>query len=255
MQGKFIIIIQARMSSTRLPGKVLMSVNDAHTLLSLLITRLKICVNIDDIIVATTCLKVDDCIESVAQLHSISCFRGSENDVLDRYYQCSLRFPSDYIVRITADDPLKDPKIIDGAIGICVDNPIYDYVSNTLNPTYPEGMDVEIVKSSILHYAAKNAILESEREHVLPYIWNRPEKFRLYNFTNDEDLSQYRLTVDHPSDLTLIRNICEHFICKPTVDFKEIISYLLQNPTLVALNASIKRNEGYIKSIEDEVNE
>ena len=100
-------------------------------------------------------------------------------------------------MRITADDPLKDPKIINHAIQICLDNPVYDYVSNTLIPTYPDGLDVEIVKSSALYYAARNSLLESEREHVLPFIWNRPQQFRLYNFTNDEDLSQYRLTVDH----------------------------------------------------------
>ena len=164
-----VAIIQARMGSSRFLNKTLRPIAD-QPLIGFLIDRLKRCESLKNIIIATTVNKSDDQLFEWAKLHNVPLFRGSETDVLNRFFKCASQYDVDVIVRITADDPLKDPKVIDRAVTIFNSND-YDYVSNTINPTFPEGIDVEVFSFSALSRAEHEAKKESEREHVTPYIY------------------------------------------------------------------------------------
>ena len=174
-----VAIIQARMGSSRLPGKVLAEIY-GQPLLGILISRVKSSKFIDQIVVATTTERTDDILCDWLTGEGVAYFRGSERDVLDRFWQCAKLYRADVIVRVTADDPLKDSGIIDEALGMLMGSETVDYVSNTLNPTYPEGLDVEVFRFSSLEKANSEATLESEREHVTPYIWKNRVKFKIF---------------------------------------------------------------------------
>jgi spore coat polysaccharide biosynthesis protein SpsF (cytidylyltransferase family)/aryl-alcohol dehydrogenase-like predicted oxidoreductase len=250
--GKTLAIIQARLGSSRLPGKVL---SDLHgrPMLAWLLERVKSVKAIDEIVVATTTEAKDDKLEQWIREHGgVDCFRGSERDVLDRFYHCAEGRGADLIVRVTADDPLKDPSIIARAISICRDDPTLDYCSNTMIPTYPEGLDIEVFRTEALARAQREAVLASDREHVTPYIWNNPDKFRLKNFEYERNLSTWRWTVDRPADLDLVRAILTHFPGRPLVPFTDIIALLERKPELMQINAGIVRGEGYLKSLQEE---
>ncbi len=246
------IIIQARMGSTRLPGKVLKEV-DGKSLLSYLIDRLKIVKNAQTILLATTIAAGDNILVDLARKAGISSYRGSEEDVLDRYYQACKKFKLDIIVRVTGDCPLADPGVIEKGISIFLNNN-YDYVSNVHPATYPDGFDVEIFSFKALETAWKNASKKSEREHVTPYIWNQPTIFKMKNFENDKDWSRYRLTVDEPVDFELIAKIIREF--KPrwtSFSTSDVIKYLNNNSQLLSVNEGINRNEGYEKSLKEDM--
>lgn len=248
---KIIAIVQARMGSTRLPGKILADIH-GEPLLGRLLDRLYEAKLLNNVVVATTINKEDNPLVEWLLSNNVNFFRGSEEDVLDRYYQCALQFNADIIVRITADDPLKDPSIIEQAIMLCLSDVEIDYVSNTLHPSYPEGLDVEVFRMRALTHAHINAELLSEREHVTPYIWSHSEKFVLRHFGMTPNLSHWRWTVDKKADLEFIRCIFGHFIDKPKVGFREIITYIKQNPELLKINCGTARNEGYLKSLTKE---
>ena len=165
-----------------------------------ILDRVSLVHDIDQCIVATTDLNKDDELVKWCTEQNVAVFRGSESDVLDRYYKCALASNAEMIVRITADDPFKDPKVIAQAIQILRQNSILDYCSNTLVPTYPEGLDVEVFTFSALERCYKNASLPSEREHVTPYIWKNQNLFQTANFCYKRDLSTLRLTVDEKKD-------------------------------------------------------
>lgn len=243
------LIIQSRTSSTRLPGKVLMKLGDI-TLLELVIQRVKKATKIDKIIIATSLDKSDDEIESIVRAdNQIDLYRGSLSDVLDRYYQASKNFPSDAIVRITADCPLIDPILIDRMISDFEKNDL-DYYSNTLKPQYPDGQDIEIFSFSALEKAWANATEISEREHVTPFIYNnsnynKSTLFKAENFQNSlGDFSHVRMTVDYLQDYKLICSLVAYggfdLTWKAYVD-------LLKEKELDKLNMGIKRNEGFQK--------
>ena len=248
---KTIAIVQARMGSTRLPGKVLADIH-GKPLLGRLLDRLHEIKLLDEVVVATTINKEDDFLVEWLLFNNVKFFRGSETDVLNRYYQCAKQFGADIIVRVTADDPLKDPRIIEQAIMLCLDSQEIDYASNTLQPTYPEGLDIEVFRMRALIRANTEAELQSDREHVTPFIWSHPEKFVLRSFDMAPNLSHWRWTVDNPVDLEFMRNIFGHFINNPNVGFREIIAYIEQNPELLKINSGIARNEGYLKSLTKE---
>ena len=191
--------IQARMGSTRLPGKVLKKVLN-KPLLEFLVERLSQCEEIDEIIILTTNQPADDCIASFCEERSIALFRGSENDVLQRYYQAALERKSDAIVRITADCPLIDPEIVDQVIHLFLneDPKELNYVSNTLERTFPRGLDVEVFSFQALQEAYQNAIAPAEREHVTLYMYRNPACFCLKNLAHSPSLSHHRWTVDTP---------------------------------------------------------
>lgn len=246
-------ILQARLGSTRLPNKVLADI-EGQTLVERVLRRSAAAKRIDRVVVATTDRPEDDRLEKfVHETLGFDVFRGSTDDVLDRFYCCAAPYSPESIVRITADDPLKDPELIDRAVSILVEDPLLDYCSNTIKPTFPEGLDIEVFRFSSLKAAAAEARTPSEREHVTPFIYKRPERFRIRNFEHDEDLSDWRLTVDKPSDLELARIIFRSLSAHGTLfSYRDVIALLKQRPELREINAGTARNEGYLRSLQEE---
>src|SRR5262249_20462120 len=195
-----------RMGSTRLPGKTLAEI-EGKPLLAHIIERVSASKTIDQIAIATTMADQDQPILELATHRGFGTYRGSTDDVLDRYYQSAKMFAADIIVRITPDDPFKDSEIIDAMVERAILDERLDYVSNTMKPTYPEGLDVEVFRFEALERAWRGARRQSEREHVTPYIWNRPGEFQVLNVTNDTNLSHLRWTIDYPEDLEFARQI------------------------------------------------
>ena len=194
------IVVQARMGSSRLPGKVLKDIA-GRPMLSYQIERLRRVKRAERIVVATTDQPADDAVERFCQKEKIACVRGSEHDVLARYHLAIERFPADVVVRITADCPLIDPAIVDEAIAAYEP----DYVSNMLETTYPYGMAVEVFSAQALREAHREAKDPAEREHVTPFIYRHPERYRLRSLTMAPNLSHHRWTVDTPEDLAAFR--------------------------------------------------
>ena len=242
------------MGSTRLPRKVLADIA-GKTMIERIVERVKAARSVDEIVVATTKSREDDVLSGfVENIPECGIFRGSVDDVLERYYQCAELHHADIVVRVTADDPLKDPQIIDKAVQLLSDDSSIDYCSNTIRPTYPEGLDIEVMRFSALQRAYFEAKLLSEREHVTPYIINHPELFKNHNFENDWDLSSWRWTVDKPQDLEFMQHIFEAFRDSPLVPYQDVITWLENNPEIMQINAGTVRNEGYLKSLKTEAN-
>jgi spore coat polysaccharide biosynthesis protein SpsF len=238
-------ILQARMGSSRLPGKVLLDLHGKPVLWHV-INRVSQSTRLDQVIVATTNTPEDDAIVRFCERDGFPCFRGSENDVLDRFYQCAKKFGITHIVRVTADCPLHDPHIIDYAIDEYLKGG-YDYVTNTLEYTYPDGLDVEVFSFEALESAWKNAHLGSEREHVTPNIRNSP-RFRKKNVAAPEKYPLYRLTLDNREDYRFISAIFSG-IGKDAFGLDEVVTYINKNPGLLEINQHIGLNEGYLKSL------
>jgi len=239
---KIVAIIQARMGSSRLPGKVLMELI-GEPLLAHVVKRTGRAKTISNIVVATTTNQIDDIIVQFCQKNGWLCFRGNERDVLDRYYQAAVEYQADVIVRITSDCPLIEPEIIDGVVGEYLKNPLLDYVSNTLAPrTFPHGLDVEVVSFEALKCAWEEDNNYEWREHVTPYIYRHPEKFTIRTVANDKDLSYMRWTVDTPEDLDFVRHIYEHF-CHDHFSWKEVLALLEKNPEWLEINRHIKQRQ------------
>lgn len=249
MSNKNLCIIQARMGATRLPDKVLLKVNKM-TLLEYEIKRVQQAKKINKIVIATTTERRDSRIEKICKKIKIDCFRGSEDDVLDRYYQCSLKYPRyNNIIRITGDCPLIDPVIIDQVIGFFEKNN-FDYASNVLKETFPDGMDTEIFTKGALTVSAKKAKLTSEREHVTQYIIKN-KRFKKGNFSAEHDWSHFRLTVDNPEDFKVINFLIKN--SKITDSYLDYISVLTKHPEIMIKNMHIKRNEGLLKSLKNDL--
>jgi len=237
-------IIQARMTSTRLPGKVLMDIRGKPILWHVM-NRLKFSKKLDDIILAIPDTKENDILEKFAKDKKIKYFRGSEEDVLSRYYETARKFKCDTIVRITSDCPLIDPQIVDLTIEQHF-NSDADYTSNSLKRTFPQGLDNEVFNSKTLEKVYKKANKSYQREHVTPYIYEHPEIFKLRNVEAKRKLKRpaLRLTVDTKEDLELISEIYK-YLYKPKKIFyaEEIISLLTKHPELIKINADIKQKE------------
>ena len=227
-------IIQARMGSHRLPMKT-MKVLEGKPVLQHVIERIRRSKFIKECVVAATTDEKDHVIQEFCQLHQIKCFRGNENDVLERFFKAAKKYQFDIIVRITADDPLKDPKIIDEAITILVENNL-DYVTNTMEPTYPEGIDVEVFTFEALRKAYLGAKLPSEREHVTPYLWKNPERFKLHNFKYSEDLSSLRWTMDTEDDYQFMQAVYRHFQGCEMFYMEDVLSMLKIHPEIAHIN-------------------
>ena len=245
-------IIQARMSSTRLPGKVLMKVM-GRPLLSYQIERLCFSKRINEIIIATTTNKEDDAIAELAQKEGLKVFRGSEDDVLDRYYQASKVYNAEHIMRLTGDCPLIDPNICDRIIKVYF-NSGADYVHT--GESFAEGLDCGIISFKALSGAWHTAKLNSEREHVTLYIKNHPEKFDSITVENETDDRNYRITIDEQNDFFVVKAISENLYkgTKNHFTIEEIKSFLDNNPEIYMLNANIIRNEGLLKSLLEDKN-
>jgi spore coat polysaccharide biosynthesis protein SpsF (cytidylyltransferase family) len=253
MANKNIIaIVQARCNSSRLKNKIFMEIG-GKPLIERVIERSLQSEIINKIVVATTVSASDDLLVDWCKKKNYECFRGSENNVLERYYKCAEFYKADVIVRITADDPFKDSKISDRAIKLLIENN-YDYVSNTIQPTFPEGLDIEVFTCKSLSTAYKKATLDSEKEHVTPYIWKNKDQFYLFNFEHSENLSHLRWTIDYRQDLDFARAIYRKIKHKKEVFImKDILDVLKLYPELSKIQSKITRNEGYKKSIKVEI--
>ena len=248
---KVVAIIQARMGSTRLPGKVMKEIV-GKPMLWHVINRVKHTKELDDIVIATTNIKEDTQILELASKIGVKTYAGSENDVLDRYYQAAIISKADVIVRITADCPLADSNVIDKVVKYYLNND-FDYVSTSIKPTYPDGIDVEIFSFASLEKAWDEAKLSSEREHVTPYIWKNPNIFGIGNFSNDQDISHMRWSVDEQRDLEFVRDIYNKLYKESEMFYMEdILNLLKKHPELMDLNKGIIRNEGYLKSLKED---
>lgn len=247
-----VAIVQARMRSTRLPGKVLEDIA-GRPMLWHVVSRVRHAKLVDQVVVATSEKASDDPIASFCECEGIACFRGSENDVLDRFYRAARQFGADVVVRITADCPLLDPVIIDRVIQECRTG-TYDYVTNTLRYTYPDGLDVEVFSFEALERAWREAMTQTQREHVTPYI-RTSGRFRVYGVENEEDLFQqrYRWTVDEPHDLHFVREVYRYLYNEDRIFLMDdILKVLVERPELKWINQDKVRNEGYYLSIAEE---
>lgn len=247
-------IIQARMGSSRLPGKVLLDLAGRPVLWHA-VSRVRKARLVDQVLVATTDQPSDEPIRQFCVVQAVPCFGGSEQDVLDRFVQAA-RFAgateSDAIVRITADCPLIDPAVIDQVVA-AYRQVGADYVSNVQPPTFPDGLDVEVFRFSALLTAWREAKLISEREHVTPYLRNHPEKFSAHNVTHSTDLSALRWTLDEPADYALLQRLVAE-LDRNQLDFhlEDVLQVLAAHPEWQELNRDFQRNEGYVKSLRQE---
>ena len=221
------------MDSTRLPGKVMMKLNGI-TSLQCLINQLEYSESINRKIVATTTNKEDDIIFEFAESKEIDVFRGKSLDVLDRYYQCAKKYSSDHIVRITADDPLIDPQIVDRLVRFYIKED-FDYVSNCEKQTFPYGTEVEVFSFISLSNAWRKAKRAVEREHVTPYIINNPNEFSTTCIASPTDLSHLRWTVDRKEDLQFVREIYKRISKRPIL-IEDILKVIEENPSLIEIN-------------------
>jgi len=238
-------IIQARTGSIRLPKKVLEKIDNNLTVLDYVINQVKYSKKIEKIVVATTNLIEDDSICKNSNLQKIEYFRGSSEDVLDRFYHCAKKYSAKTIVRITADNPLIDPNIIDRIIE---EYEKCDFITNTLERTFPYGTEVEVFSFSSLEKAWKDAKKPSEREHVTPFIRDPKNKFILKNFKNEKNISQLRYTIDKKEDLQLVKEIVKNISIRPIL-LEDIINLQKEKPKIFEINKNVK-HDGYLSSLE-----
>ncbi len=249
MELNTVLITQARLGSTRLPGKVLKKIN-GESLLKIHLSRLSSCKRVSEIIVATTLNNKDSIIFDKAIKWGFSSTRGSESDVLDRFYQTVKSKNVNWIVRVTSDCPLIDPDLIDDIIDFAIKKNV-DYCANILIENFPDGQDIEVFKFSALEKAWKNAKLLSEREHVTPYIRNNSDfnsgnLFTALNYSCENDFSKIRMTVDEVKDFELIKILIDKLGTKKS--WQEYTDYIIYN-NLFEINGDIIRNEGLLKSL------
>jgi spore coat polysaccharide biosynthesis protein SpsF (cytidylyltransferase family) len=247
---KSTVIIQARTGSSRFPQKVLEKI-DGNYMIWHVINRIKQVQSVDQIVLATTCLDEDKILLKIAKDLDILNFSGDENNVLNRFYSCANEIKGDPIIRITGDCPLIDPFLVDEMLKFFL-NHDFDYISNRIIPTYPDGLDVEIFSFSALKICKSNSTLNSELEHVTPYIIKNPKKFKLFNFKNKTNISNLRWCVDEKQDLKFVKKIYEKL--KPNLIFSmdDVLNILKNYPQLLKINDEIIRDEGYLKSLQND---
>lgn len=242
-------ILQARITSQRLPSKVLMTIL-GRPMLELQIERILRCKKIDQLIVATSINQEDDPIDTLCKKMEISCFRGDLANVLDRFYQAARRYRPQHVVRLTGDCPLTDPMLIDELIEFYLARKC-DYASNCQEPTLPDGLDAEIFSFETLAQTWQEAKLPSHLEHVTQFMNSQPQRFTIASYKYHQDLSRYRWVVDEPEDLEFVRKIYEKlYPSNPEFRTQDIVALLKRNKKLVEINQRFKRNEGIQQSIE-----
>lgn len=250
---KIVGIIQARTGSKRFPKKVLMPIL-GKTLIEHMVERVKKSKYLDEIWIATTKLKSDDILESLAKGLKIKVFRGNVNNVLSRYYEISKLSKADVIVRLTGDCPIHDGKLIDKIILYFLNNfKDFDYLSNTVKPTFPDGLDVEVFKSDFLEETYKNAVSPIDQEHVTTYMYKnilQKNNNRIGHFINSQDYSEFRWTVDEKVDFKLIEEIYKNlYPINKFFSWEDAIQFINKNNYLKKINNDILRNEGYYNQI------
>ncbi len=235
-----LIIIQARIGSSRLPEKVLMKL-EGKSILEHVVNSLKFSKLSDKIIVATTINQEDDKIETLCKELDVNCFRGSSNDVLNRYYECSKLYQGDLVVRITCDNPLIDPTLVDEAIKICKQENC-DYVSNMIHQTYPIGYLVEVIKFNILKQNNDQIHDALTREHVTHHIRNNLSMYKIKEFFAPNKLQrpEWRLTVDYENDYKLMKKIFKNLYKVNThIPYSDVVTFLDNSPELLKINQNL----------------
>lgn len=248
-----LVIVQARMGSTRLPGKIMKDL-DGKPLLVRMINRLTKAKKPDKIVVATSNLIEDDEIVNLCKRENFEYFRGSSNDLLDRHYQCAKKFDAKIISKIPSDVPLIDPFVVDLVFDFFEKNK-FDYVSNLHPPSFPDGFDVEIFSFDVLKNAWQNSQKNYEREHTTPYIWENPKKFSIGNvlMPGGQDLSQkYRLTIDYKEDYQVIKDVFSNLYPQnPAFSYIDIINFLQKQPETFHKNNHLNGVNWYRHHIEE----
>jgi spore coat polysaccharide biosynthesis protein SpsF len=246
---RIVAIVQARVDSARLPRKTIAPIC-AKPLIEHVFDRVRACRLIDEVTLATTTDPADHRLIHLASRNGVAAYAGSGNDVLDRFYQAARRFDADIIVRVTADDPFKDPQVVDQVIETFLGRQPLDYCSNTIEPTYPEGLDIEVFSFDALARAWRGAVLASDREHVTPYIWRQPDIFRCANVKLGRDLSHLRWTLDYEEDLKFTREVYARLYRRGQIfGMDEILALIENEPWLSGINAGFQRNAGYQLSL------
>jgi len=241
------IIVQARMSSTRLPKKVLKEIL-SKPMLHRQVDRLKNSKCAQKLIIATSDQNSDLAISQLCSQIGVECFLGPLDDVLARFYKCAKKYSLQHIVRISGDCPLIDAAIIDEIIEFHLNNNA-DYTTNCIERTFPDGQDIEIFTIKALKIAYLDAKKPSEREHVTPYI-RESGQFSTVNYLAKKDLSHFRMSVDHKEDFDLVTQVYKAlYPIKPLFSLNDIVKFLDENPTIYKLNQHISLNEGYTKSL------
>ena len=231
------------MGSTRFPGKILKKVM-GRPLLQYQIERLKKVKNVTDVIIATTTNQRDNPIKELCEELHCSYFRGSESDVLLRYYEAAIKFDADYIVRVNSDCPVIDPSVIEEIVEYYSNHNELDYVSNILEKSYPVGLHTEVFSMEALRKANNDANTAIEREHVTPYIYRNPDIFKIFSYSIKNDLSKYRWTVDYPEDFELIRIIItELYPKKADFNMFDIIKLMSLDPNLININSRFTKEQ------------
>lgn len=239
-----VIIVQARLGSTRLPGKILMQAA-GKTLLEHVVLRLRRIRNANRVVIATTVNPNDLPIVDLCGKLGVDCFRGSEEDVLDRFYQAALEYGAENIVRINSDCPLIDPAVAEKVIQHYLDRrDRLEYAANILASSYPIGMHTEIFPFRVLEEAWRESKDPMERENVTPFIYRNPGRYRLGSVVDDRDLSHHRWTLDYPEDFALISAVIEAlYPVKPDFGMEDVLALLDKNPDLAAMNSHIKKQQ------------
>lgn len=242
-------ILQARVSSTRLPNKVLAPLL-GQPMLARQIERLRRATTLDKLVVATSNDPSDTPLAAMCAENGVLCYRGSLDDVLERFHGAyATHGPADHVVRLTGDCPLADPEIIDLVVRHHLASGA-DYTTNAIQPTWPDGLDIEIMRAAVLQRAFDEARLPSEREHVTPYIHKHPEWFRIEHVKGERDLSALRWTVDELADLTFVTEVyAELYQHNRAFTTDDVLDLLKRRPELMQINGDFLRNAGYAKSL------
>ena len=238
---RVVAIIQARMGSTRLPGKVLMALA-GEPILARVVNRTQRAETLHEVVVATTLRAADNAIADLCVERKWPCFQGSDEDVLDRYYHAAIAHKAEVVVRITSDCPLIEPGIVDQLVREFVDlQPHVDYACNVLpRRTFPRGLDTEVMRFEVLEQAWREDLNLASREHVTPYIHRNPDVFRIHGVMNDVDYSHMRWTVDTPEDLAFVRNIYDHF-GHARFSWLEVLAVLEEHPQWLEINRDVQQ--------------
>lgn len=251
---KVIAVVQARSSSSRLPGKVLKEILGRPMILRQL-DRVRRARRIDELVIATSTDASDDGLVALLKREGYAVRRGSLDDVLARFTKAVEGSDATHVVRLTGDCPLADPALIDQVIRLA-ERTGADYASNTQRLTYPDGLDVEVMKVAVLQRAGAEAQARSEREHVTPYIYKHPELFRLENLAHDEDLSAERWTVDELADFEFVTRVYQALLpSNPAFGWRDVLHLVRTQPGLRLTNNMFERNEGYLRSLAEDRND
>lgn len=242
MSGRVVAITQARMTSSRLPGKILMEV-EGRSLLEYHLLRLATARHIDDIYVATTVNAVDDAVVDLCKTLNIKYFRGSEDNVLERYVLCAREAGAETVIRLTSDCPLIDPGLVEKTVELYQSRPEIDYAAPD-EDAFPRGLGGEVFSITALEAAYQKAFMDHHSEHVTSYIYGHPEDFGLAIYRATKKYGAYRFCVDEPADFDLIEKILHHFRTNPfEFTMEDVVDFMDENPQLAKINSGVVQKQ------------